>query len=60
MHKGQESKSLVWFGFGLVWAPEDFEGFGSQKNLIFQNAQINSVDHKFKSFAINNRPQISI
>ena len=27
-----------------VWsflrAPEDFEGFGSQKNLIFQNAQI--------------------
>ena len=41
-------------------APEDLEGFRSQKNLIFQNAQIKSVDHKFKSFAINNRPQISI
>ena len=32
-------------------APEDLEGLKSQKKLIFQNAQ--SVDHKFKYFAIN-------
>ena len=40
-------------------AAEDLEGLRSQKTLIFQNAQIKSVDRKFKSFAIS-RPQISI
>ena len=30
-----------------------FEGLRSQKNLISQNAKNESVDHKFKYFAIN-------
>ena len=33
--QGQESKSWV-----FLRAPEDLEGLRSQKNLIFQNAQI--------------------
>ena len=32
-----------------------FEGLRSQKNLISQNAKNESVDHKFKSLAINKR-----
>ena len=34
-------------------APEDLEGLRSQKNLIFQNAQIKVLENKFKFFAIN-------
>ena len=54
IHKGQEFKSWVFFE-----GPRRFRGLQKSENLIFQNAQINSVDHKFESFAIN-RPEISI